>query len=400
MHERVEQMALTYDHNMESIEAMIIRGGSSKGVYLNVDDLPPAGLGRDEVVLKVFGSPDLRQIDGLGGADKLTSKVAVMGLPTRSDCDIDYLFGQVNIALPRIDWKSNCGNISSGAALYAALKGMGRTRDGLAEINIHQVNTGRLLRCFVPMRDGSPETEGEFSIGGVPGSGARIDIDFFDFAGSALGGDILPTGRPVDRFNIPGVGIMDVSVVDMANLHIFVRASDIGLDPTRSIYELQEDRELVARLEAVRKVVAGELNFITGETADEELKVSMNPLIFAVAPPTAYLATNDKAVSVEDQDLTSRSLARFAFSKAYPGSGSAGTAVACGIEGTLAQEAFRGSKNGEGPYGVRIGHPGGVLEVIAETSCMDGKISIQRAQLGRTARLIMAGKCYTRLCHK
>ena len=389
-------MARGFENNMTSVDAMIIRGGSSKGVYLDVADLPPAGPERDRVVLNVFGSPDQRQIDGLGGADKLTSKVAVMGYPTRPDCDIDYLFGQVNIALPRIDWKSNCGNISSGAALYAALNGFGRTRDGLTEINVHQVNTGRLLRCLVPMRNGAPETVGDFTIGGVPGKGARIDVDFFDFGGSALGGEILPTGSPVDRFEIPDIGLLEVSVVDFANLHVFVRAVEIGLDPTRSIYDLQEDRELVARLEAVRKVVARELNFITGETADEELTVSMNPLIYAVAPPTAYTATNDKAVFVEEQDITSRSLARFAFSKAYPGSGSAGTAVACGIKGTLAEEVYRGRKNLDGSYRVRLGHPGGVLEVDAETSLLDGAIVVRRAQLGRTARLIMAGKCYIR----
>lgn len=387
-------MALNFENNMKSIDAMIIRGGSSKGVYLDIDDLPPAGLERDKAVLSVFGSPDQRQIDGLGGADKLTSKVALMGRPTRPDCDIDYLFGQVNIVMPRIDWKSNCGNISAGAALYAALKGVGHVTDNIAEIHVHQANTGRRLRCLVPMKDGAPETVGDFSIGGVPGTGARIEVDFFDFCGSALGGDVLPTGNPVDRFDIPGVGMLDVSVVDMANLHVFVRASDIGLDPTRSIYDLQEDRELVARLESVRKVVARELNFITGENADEELKVSMNPLIYAVAPPVAYMATNDNPVSVESQDITSRSLARFAFSKAYPGSGSAGTAVACGIKGTLAEEAYKGDHNKSGAYSVRIGHPGGVLEVVAETSTKDGKFSVLRAQLGRTARLIMKGRSY------
>jgi len=382
-------------YNMRPIDAMVIRGGSSKGVFLEIDDLPPAGPGRDEVVLKVFGSPDQRQIDGLGGADKLTSKVAVMGNPTRPDCDIDYLFGQVNIALPRIDWKSNCGNISSGAALYGALKGLGRIKDGMSELSVHQVNTGRRLKCRVPMRDGYPETEGDYSIGGVPGTGARIDVDFYDFAGSALGGGVLPTGNPVDTFSIPGVGDLEVSVVDMANFHLFVRASDIGLDPTRSIYQLQEDHALVARLEAVRKAVSIELGFVNPATADEDLKVSMNPLIFAVAPPMAYVATNNHAISAEDQNITSRSLARFAFSKAYPGSGSAGTAVACGIKGTIAAEAYRGGCTG-GAYRVRIGHPGGCLEVASEISTENGKISVMRAELGRTARLIMKGTCFIR----
>ncbi len=389
-------MARSFGFNMTGYSTQIIRGGSSKGIHLDIRDLPPAGPERDEVILKIFGSPDMRQIDGLGGADKLTSKLAVMGPPTREDCDIDYLFGQVNIAMPKIDWKSNCGNISAGAALYAALSGKGKIVGNTAEIYIHQANTGRRLRALVPLRNEFPETEGNFNIGGVPGTGARLDLDFYDFAGSALGGNILPTGNPTDRFDIPGVGPLDVSVVDMANLHFFVRAKDIGLDPTRSIYALQEDKELVNRLEAVRKAVSNEIGFITGPDADEQLKISMNPLIFAVAPPTTYNATNDFTVDKESQDITSRSLARFAFSKAYPGSGSAGTGIACGIEGTVAQEAYAGRNEGDKPYSVKIGHPGGVLEVVAETSENDGVISVKKAQLGRTARLIMDGTCYIR----
>lgn len=388
-------MPLDTKFNMKVVPAKIIRGGSSKGVFLDVRDLPPPGPELDELVLKVFGSPDQRQIDGLGGADKLTSKLAVMGPATRQDCDVDYLFGQVNIALPRIDWKSNCGNISSGAALWGALMGLGRLDGDRLELNVHQVNAGRRLRCFMPVTDGAPATTGDFSIGGVPGTGARIDVDFFDFAGSALGGDVLPTGSACDRFKIPGVGMLDLSIVDMANLHIFVRAGDIGLDPRRSIFELQEDKALVSQLEIIRKVVSSELGFITGPTADEDLKVSMNPLIYAVSAPTDYVATNDLSVSADAQDITARSLARYAFSKAYPGSGSAGTATACGIPGTITAEAFTGEVR-DGSYTVRIGHPGGVLEVAAETHLAHGDVTVARAELGRTARLIMDGTCYIR----
>ena len=388
-------MPLTARYNQTAIPTWIIRGGSSKGVFLDRRDLPPAGPERDALVLAVFGSPDARQIDGLGGADKLTSKLAIMGPPTRPDCDVDYLFGQVNIDLPRIDWKSNCGNISSGAALWGALMGLGREVDGRMEVNVHQVNTGRRLRCAVPMRDGAPETRGGFAIGGVPGSGARIDVDFFDFAGSVFGGGVLPTGNTVDRFDVPGIGTIEASVVDMANFHIFVRADDVGLEPTRSIADLQADRALVSRLEAVRKAVSAALGYISGPTADEDLKVSMNPLIFAVAPPKAYRAPNDVQVAAADQDITARSLARFAFSKAYPGSGSVGTAVACAIPGTLAAEACAGAP-GDGPYTVRIGHPGGVLQVDAEIRTAGTGITVLRAELGRTARLIMDGTSYIR----
>jgi Uncharacterized protein conserved in bacteria len=221
-------MSISDAFNMRAVSARIIRGGSSKGIYLCREDLPPAGSELDEVVLKIFGSPDRRQIDGLGGADKLTSKVAVMGPPTRADCHIDYLFGQVNTELPRVDWAANCGNLSAGAALHGALDGACEVVDGVARVDIHQVNTGRKLVAFVPLENGAPAVDGSFAIGGVPGTGARIDLDFGDFAGSALGGAVLPTAKPIDRFVIPGVGGIDVSVVDMANLLISLGYVNLG----------------------------------------------------------------------------------------------------------------------------------------------------------------------------
>jgi 2-methylaconitate cis-trans-isomerase PrpF len=390
-------MPLDRQFNMRTIDAMIIRGGSSKGVYMEIDDLPPAGPERDEIVLKVFGSPDERQIDGLGGADKLTSKVALMGQPTREDCDIDYLFGQVNQTLPRIDWRPNCGNLSAGAALYGALLGKGRREGDIAVVNVHQVNTGRQLRTRVPMAGDAPAVEGDFAIGGVPGTGPRLDVDFGDFAGSALGGAVLPTGNARDEFDIPGLGRIEASVVDMANLHIFVRAADVGLDTAASIQALQADSDLVGRLEAIRKVVSHDIGFITGENADEELQVSMNPLIFAVAEPVDYTATNGLKVEAGAHDLFSRSLARFAFSKAYPGSGSAGTAVACGIAGSIAHEACRDAPGPGQEYEVRVGHPGGCLSVRARTDLDNEKgLVVSKAEIGRTARLLMQGKAFIR----
>ncbi|PTE23320.1 hypothetical protein C5F48_02330 [Cereibacter changlensis JA139] len=382
--------------NMRSIPSRIIRGGSSKGIYLDRADLPEPGAARDEIVLRVFGSPDRRQIDGLGGADKLTSKVAIMGAPTRADCDIDYLFGQVNTELPRVDWRANCGNLSAGAALYGALTGAGRMEGDRMQVNVHQVNTGRRLVTHVPMRDGFPAVEGDFAIGGVPGTGPRIDVDFGDFAGSALGGSVLPTGNAMDRVDIPGIGLLEVSVIDMANLLFFVRAGDIGMDTSASIYDMQADLALVGRLEAVRKAVSAHIGFIAGPDADQELRVSTNPLIFAVAPPLAYGATNGQAVAMDDHDLFARSLARYEFSKAYPGSGAAGTAVAAGIPGTLVQEAVAGLGQARGIYDLRVGHPGGVLRVAAEVCAEAGGIAVRKALIGRTARLIMEGTSYFR----
>ncbi|WP_225027586.1 PrpF domain-containing protein [Xinfangfangia pollutisoli] len=382
--------------NMAAVPTRIIRGGSSKGIYLWRDDLPAAGAERDALVLKVFGSPDRRQIDGLGGADKLTSKVAIMGPPTRPDCDIDYLFGQVNTELPRVDWRANCGNLSAGAALYGALTGAGRVEGDRMLVNVHQANTGRVLRTIVPMVDGFPAVDGDFSIGGVPGTGARIDVDFGDFAGSALGASVLPTGNALDRIEVPGIGALDVSVVDMANFLIFVRAADIGMDTAASIFDMQADTALVARLEAVRKAVSAHVGFITGSNADEELRVSTNPLIFAVAPPRDYGATNGGQVTADSHDLFSRSLARFEFSKAYPGSGAAGTSVAAGIPGTLVHEAAGDIGQARGIFDLRVGHPGGVLSVSAQVSAGPGGVQVQKALIGRTGRLLMDGMAYIR----
>ena len=377
------------------IKCTIIRGGTSKGVFIERSELPPPGPERDKIILAVYGSPDKRQIDGLGGADKLTSKTAIMGPPTRPDCDIDYLFGQVNITLPRIDWTSNCGNISSGAALYAVYKGYVAPVEPATQVAVHQVNTGRKLLAKVPVVDGEPATEGDFKIGGVPGTGARIDLDFQDFAGCILKRGLLPTGSPIDQFQIPGLGKLDVTVVDVANLCVFVRAADVGMDNTVGVEELQANSELVALLESIRSVVAVETGLVPKEQVDEEMKVRVNPLLFVVGTPRSYTTLNGEVVDGEITDLFSRSMARFAFSKTYPATGSIGTGVGCVLKGTIPAEAVRG---GHPPAGftrkIRVGHPSGTLEVEAGVS-EDGR-EVIKAVVGRTARVLMEGTAFIR----
>jgi len=383
---------------MQKIHCTIVRGGSSKGIFFERDDIPAPGPELDRLVLAVFGSPDPRQIDGLGGADKLTSKTAIMGPPTREDCDIDYLFGQVNINLPRIDWASNCGNISAGAAAYAVYKRYVKSAEDKVKVSIHQVNTGRRLLATVPLTNGMLATEGDFAIGGVPGVGARIDLDFSDFSGCILNRGLLPTGHPVDRYKVPDIGDLDVSVTDMANLCLFVRAADVGLDHEKSLAELQADPEVVKRLEAIRAVVSAELDFIKGENAAEDLQVSMNPLLFVIGKPRTYKAINGLTVKGSETDLFARSIARSAFSKTYPGSGSIATGVICGIPGTIPAEMLPGGVNPFGePYAIRVGHPSGTLKVEA---CVqkDQKQGFQviSTNVGRTARILMEGDAYVR----
>ena len=273
-----------------------------------------------------------------------------MGPPTRPDCDIDYLFGQVDIPLPRIDWTSNCGNISSGAAVYAVHKGYVHATEPSVHVAIHQVNTGRRLLATVPVVDGQPATEGDFKIGGVPGTGARIDLDFQDFAGCILGRGLLPTGSPIDQFLIPKLGKLDVSVVDAANLCAFVRAADVGIDNEEGIESLQANAGVVAMLESIRSVVATAVGLVTGGNIAEEMRVRVNPFVLVVGTARTYTALSDETIDGESIDLFSRCMCRWAFSKAYPASGAIGTGVGCTIAGTIPAEMVRGGAPGrKGP---------------------------------------------------
>lgn len=376
---------------MQRVPCLIIRGGTSKGVYLERDVLPPAGPERDAALMKLMGSPDVRQIDGLGGADKLTSKVAVMGPPTRPDCDVDYHFAQVMIERPGVDWNSNCGNLTAGAAVYGVYRQYVPATGERVRLAIHQVNTGRRLVATVPVHEGLPATEGDFEIGGVPGTGARIDVDFADFAGCTLGRGILPTGRPRDTYAVPGLGRIEVSVVDMANLCFFVRAADVGLDDVRDVVTLQADPEVVGRLEAIRAVVAEDLGYITGPDAAEVLRIRMNPLLFVVGAPRTYHNLNQEIIAAERTNLFARSITRALFSKAYPGSGSIATGVGSAIEGTITAETATGVDPAAGPYTLNIGHPSGVLEFRGRVRREGGGWIVDEAAIGRTGRVLMDG---------
>ncbi len=382
--------------DQRGIKCTIMRGGSSKAVIFERSELPPPSPERDRLILEIFGSPDPRQIDGLGGADKLTSKTAIMGPSTRPDCDIDYLFGQVEVSLPRVDWNTVCGNISAAAAAFAVYRGYVPALEPITRVAIHQVNVGRRLLATVPVVDGGPAVKGDFRIGGVPRSGARIDLDYQDFAGCFMRRGLLPSGSPIDQYDIPGLGKLDVTVMDMANLHIFVRAEDVGLDYTQGIEALQNDRELVTRLEAVRTVVASELGYEVGDGADWDLRVRANPHMYVVDIPRSYTALGGATVAQEDTDLFGRSIARWFFSKAYPGTGAVATGVCCALPDTIPAEMVRGGPplRGEARR-VRIGHPSGIFEVEAAMAVGDD-LQVARASIGRTARVLMEGFAFVR----
>ena len=377
--------------SLTRLPVRIIRGGSSKGLFVRAEDLPLQGPARNALILRLFGSPDIRQIDGLGGADKLTSKLAVMGPPTRHDCDITYLFAQVGTEFPDVDWQSNCGNISSGAALFAALEGVGRKQGDQRLIAIEQANTGRRLLATVPLDGDGPALTGAFSIGGVPGTGPRIDLDFADFDGSCLNRGLFPTGKRQETLALSDQTTVPVTILDMTNLNVFVQARDIGLDLTQPYDRLQSDIRLLDLLDEIRATVLIKLGMATPETAVEMIRRSVNPLVHLLAPPQPYHDLAGQRVNAESQDLLSRSYARRAFSKAFPGTGAIGTGVCTFIPGTLAEDYGRQAAcTGQ----MRIGHPSGCLSVDVSLEETGADLHIHKASIGRTARVLLEGTAH------
>lgn len=372
------------------IRCVIYRGGTSKAVFLRKNDLPADPVLRDKVILAIFGSPDVRQIDGLGGADPLTSKVAIIGPPTRPDADVDYLFGQVSITKPFIDYKGNCGNISAAVGPFAIDEGLVEAKEPITKVRIHQVNTKRIIIAEVPTVGGKAAIEGDYEIDGVPGKGARIMLDFADSAGSVTG-KLLPTGNVVDELNVESVGKIEVSIVDAANPTVFCKMSDIGLKGTETPQEIDSNLELRKRIEDIRGAAA-ELIGLVKDRKKAAVESPYIPFIAFIDKPLTYTTYTGKVVKSEEIDLTSRLCFMQQTHKAYPVTGTVCTGVAARIPGTIVNRALseRGKRNLE----VRIGHPAGIISIEVDVKRGDSEFIIKRAAIGRTARRIMEGYVY------
>jgi 2-methylaconitate cis-trans-isomerase PrpF len=372
----------------ELIRCTIMRGGTSKGIFFHRNDLPRDEALRDKVIRRVFGAPDLREIDGLGGADPLTSKVAIIGPSTRADCHVDYLFGQVNMAEAMIDWKSNCGNLSSAVGPFAIDEGLIAAAAPVTKVRIHQVNTGKVIVAEVLVRGNRAEVEGDHVIDGVPGSGAKLTLDWADSAG-ALTGRLLPTGNVVDTLSVEGLGNFEVSLVDAAIPVVFIDAAMLGLKGNESPREIDSNQDLLKKIEKIRSVAAARMGLCKDwEKATREVPYS--PFFAVCASPRAYKSwTTGETIPEESVDLVVRLLFMQQMHKTYPVTGTTCTVVAAMIPGTVANRLSRPGVMERGL--LRIGHPAGVIAPEGRVVFENGGYLIKRATVDRTARCLMRG---------
>ncbi len=370
------------------VRCSLMRGGTSRGLFVMRGDLPAQPDLHDQVILRMYGSPDVRQIDGVGGADPLTSKLAIIGPPSREDADVDYTFAQVSIDERFVDYAGNCGNISSAVGPFAIDEGLVEPIEPTTTVRIHQTNTDCVLVADVPVVHGKAAVEGDYHIDGVPGTGARIDLDFSDTAG-AVTGHILPTGNPLDRLDVEGIGAVEVSVVDAGNPCVFVRASDLGLTGTETPDQIDADRALNERIERIRGTVAADIGFV--ETWQDAARQSPYiPFFVLVGPPADYVDfTTGRTVAASDVDFVARLLFMLRMHKTYAVTGTVCTGAAAKIPGTIVHRAARPASHSRSL--TRIGHPAGVIDVEADVRSDDGGVELVRASVGRTARRIMEG---------
>lgn len=374
---------------MKTMEFVLMRGGTSKGVFLRAADVPQD---RDELaslLLALMGSPDRRQIDGLGGADKLTSKAAIIGPPTRAGSDISYLFGQVGITVPQVEFNVNCGNLTSAAAVYAIEEGLVPATEGVTRVRIHNVNTDKIIVADVPVANGRPLVAGDLAIDGVPGTGAPIALDFKDAAG-AITGRLLPLGDVRSILPVPGLGDVELSVIDCANLVIFVDARTLGMTGVEAPAEVDGDTALVARINAIRRAVAYRLGF--GEYFDSR-PAAATPFCVIVGAPGRYVSfSNGETVEPAAMDIACRQFAAGAVSRALAATITACTGVAARLDGSIPNRLLAAEVHAN-PL-LRIGHPSGIIGVESVVSGAPGAQQVDRARILRTARRLAEGRTF------
>ena len=369
------------------IPCLFMRGGTSKGPFFLENDLPADPEQRDALLLKVMGSPDPKQINGLGGASSVTSKVAIIGVSQRPDADVDYTFAQVSVDKPIVSYKGNCGNISSAVGPFAIERGLVKVTEPVTSVRIHNTNTGKIIVADVPVENGCVQYGGTFRIAGVAGSGAPIKLRFLDPAGT-ISDKLLPTGNAVDVLDAPRVGQVEASIVDAANPLVFVKAADLGLRGNELPSEF--DQETLDRLETIRGVAAVKLGLITDYTRSAWDCPGL-PKMTLVAPPMDYTALDGTRIPAENSDLTIRMMSMQKPHAALAMTGAMCTAAAAVVTGSVVSQVLRPQADTQ--Y-LRLGHPGGILEAGVDYTQDENGVQIADTFGFRTANLLMEGNVY------
>ena len=379
------------------IPATYMRGGTSKGVFFNLSDLPEAaqlpGAARDALLLRVIGSPDPyeKQIDGMGGATSSTSKTVILSKSIKADHDVDYLFGQVSIDKPFIDWSGNCGNLSAAVGSFAISAGLVAAeripRNGVAVVRIWQVNIGKTIIAHVPITEGQVQETGDFELDGVTFPAAEVQLEFMDPAAEeeGAGGSMFPTGNLVDDLEVPGVGTFKATMINAGIPTIFVNAADIGYTGTELQGDINGDPKALAMFETIRAYGAVRMGLI--QRIDEAATRQHTPKVAFVAAPASYTASSGKPVAAADLDLLVRALSMGKLHHAMMGTAAVAIGTAAAIPGTLVNLAAGGGARSA----VRFGHPSGALRVGAEATQVDGEWTVVKAIMSRSARVLMEG---------
>ncbi len=379
------------------IPATYMRGGTSKGVFFRLQDLPQAaqvpGAARDALLLRVIGSPDPygKQIDGMGGATSSTSKTVILSKSSKADHDVDYLFGQVSIDKAFVDWSGNCGNLSAAVGSFAIAGGLVDAsripQNGVATVRIWQANIGKTIIAHVPITHGEVQETGDFELDGVTFPAAEVQVEFMDPAAEeeGAGGSMFPTGNLVDDLEVPGVGTLKATMINAGIPTIFVNAEDIGYTGTELQDAINSDPKALAMFETIRAYGALRMGLI--KHVEEAAKRQHTPKVAFVARPSDYVSSSGKQVGAGDVDLLVRALSMGKLHHAMMGTAAVAIGTAAAIPGTLVSLAAGGRSRDA----VRFGHPSGTLRVGAEAIQVNGEWSVAKAIMSRSARVLMEG---------
>ena len=362
----------------------IMRGGTSKGIFLRDKDLPEDSVLRDRIILAIFGSPDIRQIDGLGGADSLTSKLAIISPAREPDRDINYTFGAVGIDKPFVDYSANCGNISSAVGPYAVDKGLVKAVEPFTVVRIYNTNTKKMIHAKVPVKRGRFAPDGDYAIDGCPGTGARIELSFMDPAGATTG-RLFPTGNVVDELTLESGEKYTATIVDAGNPTAFVRAAELNLRGDELPVEFDKDTAARAKLEAIRKKVGERMGIPVSQSI---------PKIAFIAAAQDFRTVTGETIGKGSVSLLARVMAMGKMHKTFAITAGIPAAIGAVIPGSVVNRTAAEGSPSSAEKTIVIGHPSGVMDVKVDARFGEEGPSIISCTVGRTARRIMDGRVY------